>query len=301
MRQVVIRTGSLKAGIGVIAIGLVSSLVTQSLAQAAGDVSPIQEWEHLSGDWGGHRAELEDQGSTIEPSLIVDYSSNWHGGVNTNGTSFRHLFIVDLTLDTEALLGLEGGTIFLEFYNHNGEDGSEDAGDFQAYSNINADGRSEIAEFWYEQILMDGKVRIKFCKVEANAEFAYVDNGREFINSSMGFSPAVFVLPTYPELAMSLNVFVYPQDNIYLSFGLFGSLQEGVLTGSRGPKTFFDRPGDLFVIGEAGVTWGTGNGVLPGRLGYGAWGHTGTFGLFDGGIEDGTLGFYFLCRSDRLA
>jgi carbohydrate-selective porin OprB len=256
---------------------------------------PAHEWQHATDDWGGLRPRLDDMGILFEASLTADLSMNLRKGVNTEGSTFRHLFNGSLTIDTARLVGLDGGTVFMNFQNHNGPDGSEDVGDAQAYSNIDSDGRTEIAELWYEQVMCDGGLRIKVGKVEANAEFAYADNAGEFLNSSMGFSPTVFVLPTYPDPAMSVNVFVYPTDAFYAGAGLYdGSAQEGVPTGSRGPRTFFENPADLFVIAEAGITWGNDSGGKPGRLAAGGWWHTGTFDRFDGGSDDGTGGLYLV-------
>ncbi|GAB4196622.1 MAG: carbohydrate porin [Phycisphaeraceae bacterium] len=246
------------------------------------------------GRLGGLRPSLDDRGIILEASLTTDWSNNLRGGMNTEGSTFRHLFNANITLDTERLFDWEGGTVFVNFQNHNGPDGSaDDVGDAQAFSNIDADGRTEIAELWFEQILGDGVVRVKVGKVEANAEYAYAENAAEFINSSMGFSPTIFVLPTYPDPATSVNVFIYPKENIYVGAGVFdGSLQEGVPTGLRGPRTFFHDPADLFVIAETGVSWDyQGN---PGRLAIGGWWHTGTFTRFDGMTDEETGGFYLV-------
>ncbi len=257
---------------------------------------PADPWQHATGDWFGHRPRLDDMGVIFEASITTDWSKNLRGGMNTEGDTFRHLFNGNLTLDAERLMGWEGGTFFLNFQNHNGPDASaDDVGDAQAFSNIDAEGRTQVAELWFEQVTIDGTVRVKVGKVEANAEFAFVDNGGEFINSSMGLSPTVFVLPSEPSPAMSANVFVYPTDGFYAGAGLYdGSLQEGVPTGSRGPKTFFENPADLFVIGEAGVTWGSDGEGLPGRFGGGGWWHTGTFVRFDGATDEETGGFYLV-------
>ncbi len=255
---------------------------------------PFGEWQHATDDWGGLRPELDDAGILFEASVTADWSSNLRGGINTEGSSFRHLFNANLTLDTQRLLGWQGGTVFINFQNHNGPDATaDDVGDAQAFSNIDADGRTEVAELWFEQLFADGMVRVKLGKVEANAEFAYADHAGEFINSSMGFSPTIFVLPTYPDPAMSVNVFVYPNDSFYVGAGLYdGSANEGVPTGSRGPKTFFNDPADLFVIAEAGVLWERHG--KPGRLAAGGWWHTGTFTRFDGTTDEETAGFYLV-------
>lgn len=257
---------------------------------------PADQWQHATDDWFGHRPELDDMGIIFEASITTDWSKNLRGGMNTEGATFRNLFNGNLTLDLDRLMSWEGATVFLNFQNHNGPDATaDDVGDAQAFSNIDSDGRAEIAELWFEQVLGDGQARIKVGKVDTNSEFAYVDNGAEFINSSMGFSPAIFVLPTYPDPAMSVNVFVYPTDHFYAGAGLYdGSSNEGVPTGSRGPKTFFESPADLFVIGEVGVTWDGDGDNLPGRLAVGGWWHTGTFARFDGTTDEETGGLYLV-------
>ncbi len=254
---------------------------------------PIDQWQHATGDWGGLRPQLEQQGITFEGVITADWSANLMGGASTNGDSFRHLLSLNLTLDTERLGWWQGGTVFVNFLNHNGESGSGDPGDFQGVSNIDAPGRTQVAELWIEQLLLDGRLRLKAGKIEANSDFAYPDHGGEFLNSSPGLSPTLFVLPTDPDPATGVVVFVYPDEHHYAGFGVFdGALQEGVATGERGPKTFFASPADTFVIVEAGKRWAVGEHALPGRVGIGAWHHTGTFVEFNGSIDDGTEGFY---------
>jgi porin len=172
---------------------------------------------------------------------------------------------------------------------------TDDVGDIQGFSNIDADGRTQITELWYEQVFANELVRVKFGKMDANSEFDFVDHGGEFLASSPGFSPTILGFPTYREAATALVVFVYPADWFYSGVGIFdGAAQEGVLTGSSGPKTFFGDPADMFYIGEVGVTWNFGPDALPGRFAGGGWGHTGSFARFDGGTDSGTAGFYFL-------
>jgi porin len=254
---------------------------------------PFWEWEQLTGDWGGARPWLAQQGISLEPWWIMDASQNWHGGVNTEGGAFRHLFGVDLTLDTEAMFGLPGGTFFVQFQNHTGPDSSvDDTGDFQVYSNIDADGRTQVAELWYEQWFLEDMFRVKVGKVEANSEFAYVDNGVEFIHSTPGFTPTISVFPSYPDPALSLNLFAYPTDYSYIGFGIYdGALQSGFNTGEYGPSTLGHE--GWFYIGEGGFIWDGGATRLNGRLGLGGWYHNGTFERFqEGKTQDGNGGFY---------
>ncbi|MBX2851074.1 MAG: carbohydrate porin [Phycisphaeraceae bacterium] len=248
---------------------------------------------HLLDDPAGARSALEQAGVVVDAVLIADLSKNTSGGVNPAGT-FRHLFDFSIEWDLQPLLGVEGGTFFVDFQTQEGQDGSAEAGDLQAYSNIDAPDFTALYEVWYQQMLSDGAVRIKAGKIDVNADFAFVDNGGEFIHSSPGFSPTIFVLPTYPDPSFGVLGFVGEGGGLYAGGGVFdGALQEGVSTGTRGPSTLFGDPADLFLIGEAGLAWGGEDTPrLPGRLAGGVWHHTGGFATFSGGVEDGTTGFY---------
>ena len=240
------------------------------------------------------RQSIEDAGFAFEATLIADTSKNISGGVNAAGT-FRHLFDFNVTVDLHLLAGIEGARFFADFQTKEGQDGSVETGDLQAYSNIDGPDFTALYEVWYEHVFLEGDARIKLGKMDANSEFAFVDFGGEFIHSSPGFSPTIFILPTYPDPAFGAVGFVGENDGLYAGFGLFdGALQEGVPTGTRGPKTLFGDPSDLFLIGEAGVRWGGDAGGMPGRLAIGLWHHTGTFDRFSGGTASGATGFYLV-------
>ena len=227
--------------------------------------------------------------------MTIDHSVNFQGGENTNGSTFRHLFDFNLTFQLDEILSSENaGIIFLDFQTQEGPDGSEDTGDLQAYSNIDENDFTALYELYYELEVIPEVLRLKVGKVDANSEFAYVDFGGDFIHSSPGFSPTIFTLPTYPDSAMSVNLFYTPNDHVYYSFGYYdGSAVEGVKTGRRGPSTFFKSPGDSFHIHELGVKWEFGE-ALEGRFGVGVWHHTGHFERFDGSIDSETHGYYLV-------
>ncbi len=247
----------------------------------------------LIGDWGGARGELEKTGILIEPSLIVDWSKNVRGGADTQGDAFRHIFLLHATLDLPTLMGWESGTIFVDFHNQNGQNGSDEVGDIQFVNNWDADGLTQIGEFWFEYELSEGDIRLKIGKVDANNEFAYTEFGWEFVHGSASYPATNYVMPTYPDPAMSVNVFFYPDGDTSIGFGLYdGSLQEGVRTGSRGPHTFFSTPADLFLIAELERRWSLSG--LPGRLAVGGWYHRGDFDRFDGGVDAETGGFHLV-------
>lgn len=262
---------------------------------------PWIEWSRVTGDLGGVRIWLEDRGITVAGSYTMDWLGNVSGGVRRRG-SYRHLIDANLTVDTDTLIGHRGGTFFVDFYSTSGDSIAADVGGAQGISNIetNPPALDQIAELWYEQWLFDDVVRIKAGKVDGAAEFGTPVSAGEFINPPAGVDATNALLPTYPEPATSLNLFVYPAEKFYLGVGWYdGALNDGVRVGGQGPATFFSdrRSDDWYFIGEVGLGWDELWFTKQGRIAAGGWGHTGDFARFDGGNDEGTQGFYVLAES----
>ena len=263
--------------------------------------SPWTSWSRATGDWAGARTALESAGIDFNGSLVSEWSDVFEGGSGST-SAFRHLLDLNVTFDLGVIAGIEGGSVFADFQNADTGVGGLLHGGYQAYSNIAIDGSiTQLSQLWYEQWFAGDAVRVKLGKVDANTEFAYISPAAGFINASAGFSPAIFVLPTYPNGATSANLFIYPCEGAYLGAALYdgATAVDGLPTGSLGPGSFFsdDQSDDWFVIGEAGYTFAS-LGILDStRVAVGGWWHSGDFTTFSGGTEDGTAGFYALAES----
>lgn len=248
-------------------------------------------WDQMTGDWSGLRTGLEKSGLTVAASYTGEWFGVVSGGANRRG-AVRGLLDMNATLDLGTAVGWEGATIFADAYWIDGESISKHAGDFQGLSNAEAEDRLQLAELWYEHVLLDGSLRLKVGKIEANAEFAFVDAAGDFINSSAGFSPTIVGIPSYPDPAFGVVLSWKPAERFTVTGGVFDGANavDGVRTGTRGPKSFFDDDlsDDYFLIAQADYAWD------GGRLGVGLWHHTGEFDRFSGGTESGTSGFYAL-------
>jgi porin len=136
-----------------------------------------------------------------------------------------------------------------------------------------------VYEYWFEQKLWEDHLRIKLGKIDVNAEFAYVEYGLDFINSSAGFHPNI-PMPTYPDPALGVTVFVEPVEWLYAGAGVFDG------SGDTGPRWGFDSAlhgaDDSFTIGEFGVKpeWMLDGLSYPGRYYVGGWYHSGEFEEF---------------------
>lgn len=262
-------------------------------SRPAGGTASNEPAEDPAATWFGMLPKLTDAGFTPHLSYVMDSSRNFRGGINTRGCAIRELLTVGLDVDLGKVANLKGGRFFVNFQDHHGRDGTDLTGETQLYSTID-DHRQfdQLNEIGYEQKLFDDKLRVKIGKIDVNDDFAVVENGAAFLNSSMTYSPAIIGLPTYPNPSFGACAFVYPADWLYAGAGIFdGTSANGEPTGGRGPDSFFTESAK-FLIGEAGLKWKLDQNHLPGRLGLGAYGRTGPLETLSGDERHGAAGPY---------
>ncbi len=206
-----------------------------------------------------------------------------HGGItNRNRTNYRGNLDMVLTLDLEVAAGWEGGRIFVYGNNVHGEPLSQNyVGDMQLFSNIDSTisdtarpRYTAVAEYWYEQLLLEDHLRCKFGKQDANADFAYSDVGGDFIHSSFGLPPTI-PLPTFPSQALGASFFLAPVEEATFGFGVYDGTPA---FGPQGVRAGFDTLGHngAIMLGQLQLLNQLGpNGQLPSTLRIGGWYHTG--------------------------
>ncbi len=219
-------------------------------------------------------------GVVFDGSLIADLSRVVDGGIERR-EAVRVWAWFGAEVDLQQIVGLDGTQAYLSVQGYGGRNGSEDAGDLQVYSNIDAEDFFKLAEVWVQW--SRERLRIKAGRTDANTEFAAVESGGEFIHSSPGFSPTLATFPSYPILANSLGVFYRPTGR----FELAGAVYDSLLRDE--PANRGSRP--LLLIGQASIRWGGGG---KGRLAAGAWRESGKIERFDGSLERDPSGSFFL-------
>lgn len=245
--------------------------------EAASAKQPSQFWlwsePRLLGHW------LDGKGISSHLTLINDWSKNFRGGSSSAGSIDRYSVDVSVTLDDKKAFGWNGGTEFIRFKNHVGEYGGDYVGDAQGFSNIDDVSRTRLYELWFEQKLLADRLRFKAGKIDANTEFAVVPTAADFLNSSMGYSPTILALPTYPEPQLGFNAFVRPQQHYQIGVGVFHTA----------------RDGEMLIV-EGARDWRLGERELGGRAAFGVWRLTGPVACFDGDRRAGLQGFYMVAE-----
>ena len=159
--------------------------------------------------WSNEPRYFENHGIVFAGSLVLDQSQPVSSRLQQQWPT-RGLVDLGLTFDLSSVLSLEGGRFHVGYQAHVGRNASGAAGALQAFSTIDSNDRSQVAECWYEQWLFARSLRFKLGRVDANSEFAFVESGAAFLNSALSTRLTLFLLPTYPDPASSVNLFVYP-------------------------------------------------------------------------------------------
>lgn len=255
--------------------------------------APFVQWTRLFGDVGGWRSRLDAAGIEVAGSVTWDWTAPWRGGLR-NRDSVGALLDVNITFDLEQLLGLSRTVVWVDCYSVQGRDPSDDVGDVQGVTNLQAPDTDEIAEVWLETWLGD-TLRVKFGKVDWNSEFAFTEEGGEFVHPSAAITPTIVGCPTYPNPATAFVVSWQPDEFWHVGAGVFdGDGANGIRTGRHGLSGFFDNEHgrECISVFEVGHGWTGGGTWGSGRLAVGAWYHSARFDRFDGGSERGVVGGY---------
>jgi carbohydrate-selective porin OprB len=206
---------------------------------------------------------------------VYDWSKPFDGGQGAGYGFGRYSFDLSMAVDGKKLFGMNGSDGLVRLKHHINAFGEACNGSYQSNSNIDAPSRTNLYELWWQQRLWSGRLRLKGGKIDANTEFAVVQNAGDFLNASMGYSPTIMAFPTYPEPRMGINAFVQPTKFNTIGFGLFQASGSGLLS-----------------VVEGGQAWQAGQTELPGRASVGYWRKPGSIERFDGNFNSGAQGLY---------
>ncbi len=228
-------------------------------------------------------------GLTVEYIYTGEVLSNMRGGISTrNATKYLGLMDLAITADLDEMGCFPGGTFFMLMEDTHGQGISDDfVGDIQGVSNIHG-GRlfTQVTEFWWERAICDGFIRARIGKQDANAEFAVVELGGDFLNGSYGMHHNI-PMPAWPDAAMGVTTFFELTENWNVKIGVFDGAADGRTWG-------FSGTGDIFSIYELKGEWGLLGGRLPGDFHIGMWQHNGDLVHLENGVQTlrGNYGFY---------
>ncbi|MBK9126885.1 MAG: carbohydrate porin [Phycisphaerales bacterium] len=232
--------------------------------------------ERLLGDLWGARPWLGERGISVDLGFTSAFLMNARGGRQTrHAHRWPGRYDLELSVDTEPLGLWRGGKLYAR-----AEGGWADSISDRGYVpsvmalDNNVIGNQEIllAELWYEQSLLDDKLRIRIGRMAPALDFdtnAYAnDPTAQFLNAGLNNTqnlPAAFFV--YP---LGLQIVATPCEWFYAAAGVYDAQSDNVETGFR---SAFHRDGWTTSLYEIGLTptWETPWGKLPGAYRVGLW------------------------------
>lgn len=191
---------------------------------------------------------FRDGGLQFESIYTGETFTKAHGGKSIGqATTYRSNLDLVCIVNTSRMEWWDHGRFFVYGQNLSGQPLSQhEVGDTLLFSNldstISANERptfTTIAEYWYEQVFVDGRLRCKVGKQDANVEFALSNVAGDFVNSAFEF-PVMIPLPTFPSQALGISTFLQLHETCTFGFGAFdGSLPSG----PQGVRWGFDTLG----------------------------------------------------------
>jgi porin len=128
----------------------------------------------LTGDWGGLRTRLHDDGIDISAGYTGELGWNFAGG-ERHAITESGQFALGVTLDAEKLAGIKGGTFQATATFRQGDDLGKHArlGVLQQVQEIYGRGQTlRLTQFWYEQRLAGDAVAIKAGRATVGEDFS---------------------------------------------------------------------------------------------------------------------------------
>lgn len=229
--------------------------------------------EYLTTDWGGSRSWLLEHGVDFQVQYTAEGFSRLRGGTGSNKPSaYLGSVVASLDLDTGALGAWSGGTLHAHVQHLHGEGITEaHVGSLQTISNLDAEPFTTLAEYWYRQELLDGRLALKVGKQEGNVDFAASDYAGNLLDASFGVFPTL-VLSTYPDWGLGIAGFASPTDWLTFQAAVFDGAPDG--RAPLGGTTALDPDSGQLIVGEVQLHSAPWTGGLGGTLRLGGWYHT---------------------------
>ena len=272
--------------------------------KAAGGPLPWQDTG--SGDWGGARADLADQGFTFTVQQDTHFQYNAKGGIDT-GRGYEFRTVPELNVQLEPLVGLKGTEFQISGAWNVGDDINEHVGSFIEPSTIFRTTAVRLYELYLGQSFIDEQVHLKAGRLSLGPfEYAYSTLMFDFMSAGYTSSPgALFInqpVTTYafPIATWGARVVIAPKDEDYnVRLGAYnGSPRDLDRAGAHGHDFSINLDESTFLIGEFAyqLNQDPEDQGRPGNYKIGFMYDTGSFERFDqpGKEKEGNFGFYVI-------
>jgi len=270
--------------------------VVPAFAQQEAKAKSIWQQETLTGDWGGERTSLKNNGIDIDITLIDEVFSVLSGGVRREASYEGQLgFTVDA--DLAKLIGWTGATTHVTVFDirDSGRNVIQNTGSISDPSNIDALPTVRLYDAWYQQAFGD-RLTIRLGQILADGEFMTAPSTAGLINGTFGWDGLLGANmlnggPAYPLAVPGAMVEANLSDAVKLKSALFAGNPAGSGCAKQPQEcdlygTTFSSAGGALVMSELQYAVNQGKDAvgLPGTYKIGGWFATAKFNDLRSGI-----------------
>ena len=141
----------------------------ETTVESATEPYDIRTTKYLTGDWGGVRTDLEEEGVNFSILLGTMTQFNFRGGLNThNAHETGGKAFYNLELDFEKMAGLHGATFFGRcIQTWNSGIGADVGSLTPPYWSAGSGGDQAwtLDKWWYRQRLLDNRIELRLGKI----------------------------------------------------------------------------------------------------------------------------------------
>jgi porin len=233
---------------------------SNGLGATAGNTGNFKQEDYLTGDWGGWRKRLFDDGFSLTPVYSGEVMGNPSGG-KRQGVIYEGLFNVSVDFDLEKMSNgeVDDLTIHANALEIHGPSLSlDDTGDFSNTSSIAGYNTLRLDELWIQKGFMQQRLSVKVGNIAVDTEFFQSSSAGLFIGATFG----AFTLiannlpnpPVYPAASPGIRLKLSPTPETYLMGGVFGMDNDSNLSTNNQSGTRFALNGHsgMLIMAEAG-------------------------------------------------
>ncbi|WP_447761171.1 carbohydrate porin [Pseudomonas moraviensis] len=210
-------------------ISAAAALVLAGNAMAADAFSSDSKW--MTGDWGGERTKLIEQGIDIKADYVGEMGANLHGGYDDDKTGrYSDQFGLGVALDLQKLWGWDNTQAKIQLTNRNGYNISNDrvgdprAGTLSSSQEVYGRGHMvRLTQLWIQHQFFDNKLDVKagyFGEGEDFNTFPCDFQNLAFCGSQVG-NWATNIWYNWPVSQAAIRVKYNINDELYAQIGAY--------------------------------------------------------------------------------
>jgi porin len=264
--------------------------------------APTNLWmqNYLTGNWGGFRDRLKNDGISLTPVYTAEVFGNPSGGAR-QGVITDGLLNTALDIDFDPLThgAIKDLTFHANaFYIYGTNLSAQYVGDFSTTSNIAGFNTLRLDELWAQKVFLEKKLSLKVGNMAVDNEFFQSNSASLFISGTFGaftfIANNVANAPVYPLAAPGVRLQFLPTAQTYIMAGVYGkdNDSEPATNNQNGTRFALDSGSGMLIMSEAGflLNQGPNDKGLQGTYRVGSFVDTGNHTTFNSQAQfaDGT-------------